>query len=279
MKEHRGMYLFWEVETASKLIKKGMAELQAISDANDFYHVPILLLSSGYERLIKCLLCLASMSEEGEITGMPYTTSGRKGHDLDLLLNTLLKICQEKNYSSKFPAAKIDIDLLTNDKVLREIISIFFNFAQAGRYYNLDIVIKGKSDFKDSKNMWEELEMAIVRSSENISRKYSDPNYRNIKGTYKEINQELIKILEKFARALSRLFTLGDFSNFSKGVSTPLHDFLFLRDEDLGTRDYRKPKIFRKIEKKEDKANRDILMFILGAGAAVIIGIILYSLF
>ena len=48
-----------EVETAINLLKKGMAELQQISGANDFYHTPILLLSSGFERLIKCLICLS----------------------------------------------------------------------------------------------------------------------------------------------------------------------------------------------------------------------------
>ena len=36
-----------EVETAIKLIKKGMSELQAMTVTNRFYHVPILLLSTA----------------------------------------------------------------------------------------------------------------------------------------------------------------------------------------------------------------------------------------
>ena len=231
----------YEVETSIRLIRKGMAELQGISGANDFYHVPILLLSSGYERLIKCLLCLASIDEKGEIKEIPYEKKGRRGHDLDLLLNKLLEICEEKDYSSKFPAAKEDINLLKNDKKLRKIVSILSEFAQSGRYYNLDMFIDGKSDYDKSEDKWEELETAIALSRKDISKKIKTPG--ELGHIYTEINKEFIIVLEKFARALARLFTLGDFGKFAKQISPYVHDYLFLKDEELGNRDYRKMRI------------------------------------
>lgn len=86
---HRKFCLLDEVETSIKLLKKGMGDLQNISGRNDFYHVPILLLSSGYERLIKCLLCLALMDNKN-FREQPFKTSERKGHNLDYLLDRLL---------------------------------------------------------------------------------------------------------------------------------------------------------------------------------------------
>ena len=135
---YKKICLLNEVETSIKLLKMGMGELQKLSGGNDFYHAPILLLSSGYERLIKCLLCLALIKENGEFIEDPFQTSGKKGHNLDYLLERLLWICEEKKYSSKFPAAKTDIDYL-NTEELRKIIKLLSDFAQGGRYYNLDL--------------------------------------------------------------------------------------------------------------------------------------------
>lgn len=85
-----------EVETSVKLLKKGMGDLQNISGANDFYYAPILLLSSGYERLIKCLLCLAFMDENMNFNETPYDPKGREGHNLDRLLKKLLAVCKKR---------------------------------------------------------------------------------------------------------------------------------------------------------------------------------------
>ena len=232
---YREICLFMEVETSVKLLKKGMGDLQNIGSANDFYYAPILLLSSGYERLIKCLLCLAFMDENMNFTETPYHPKGRGGHDLDLLLKKLLALCEQKNYSSRFPAAKVDFDLLDKDKDLRKIVSLLSSFAQGGRYYNLDIVLKGTSKYKDPTTMWQEIEMVILQRND-LLKKLNDNDTYNI---HREINRELIITLEKFARALSRLFTLADFGDFAKQASPLVYDYLMLMDKDLGTRDYR----------------------------------------
>jgi len=228
--------LLMEVKTSVELLKKGMGDLQNIGGANDFYYAPILLLSSGYERLIKCLLCLAFMDKNMNFTETPYEPKNRKGHDLNLLLKKLLAVCEQKNYSSKFPAAKEDFDLLDKDKDLRKIISLLSDFAQGGRYYNLDIVLEGTSKYKDSTITWQEIEMVILQTRKDLLKKLNDNVTYNI---HREINRKLIITLEKFARALSRLFTLVDFGDFAKQASPLVFDYLMLMDNDLGTRDYR----------------------------------------
>lgn len=225
--------LLREVETSIKLLKKGMGDLQKISGSNDFRHAPILLLSSGYERLIKCLLCLALMDENRKIKGTLFEKG--KGHDIDYLLCRLLSVCEQKNYSSKFPAAKTDIDLLSKDKDLRKIISLLSDFAQGGRYYNLNIVLKGTSTYKDPDEGWDKIVNTIIQRREYLLKELynGDSDY-----FYKEIDRELIITLEKFARSLARLFTLADFGDFAKRASPLVFDYLMLMDKDLGTRNY-----------------------------------------
>ncbi|MBR9702216.1 hypothetical protein GOV13_04825 [Candidatus Pacearchaeota archaeon] len=233
---HKQNCLMEEVENSIKSLKRGMGDLQKISGANNFYHAPILLLSSGYERLIKCLLCLALMDDSGEVKGKPYEIS--RGHELDYLLERLLSICKEKKYSSKFPAAEEDIDLLTNDKHLRKIISILSDFAQGGRYYNLDIVWKGTSNFEDPSKGWEKIETVILKKRKDLQNRLGK-NDSQLDYVFKEINRELIITLEKFTRALARLFIRADFGDFAKRASTWVTDYLLLRDDELGTTDYR----------------------------------------
>lgn len=47
------------------------------------------------------------------------------------------------------------------------------------------------------------------------------------------INHTIIELVEIFARALSRFFTLGDFKDFGMFLSTKTHHFLFLREDQL----------------------------------------------
>ncbi len=224
-----------EVETAINLLKKGMAELQQISGKNDFYHTPILLLSIGFERLIKCLICLSLMDDNGELSDIPFEKSSRKGHDLIYLLDKLLSICAKKDYASKFTAAKADIEFLRKDKTLREIVTILSDFGQGARYHNLDIILNGTSKYKDPKLAWDTIEMTIVQMKGRDLNELAKISTNEI---YEEINRDIIIILEKFTRALARLFTLADFGDLAKQVSPLVHNYLFLMDKDLGTKKY-----------------------------------------
>ena len=209
-----------------------MGDLQEIDGANDFYHAPILMLSSGFERVIKSLLCLANWDENELYEVRPFPNT----HDIkDLLDDRLLPICHEKNYSQRFPAAKADIDFLSNNIDVREIIGLLSDFAQGGRYYHLDVVLNGESRFEDPYITWSKIETAITKTRPDILKLLTN---NEMNEAFTQINKELIIRLEKFARALSRLFTLADFGDFAKQISPKVYDFLMLRDEQLGNTQY-----------------------------------------
>ena len=50
----KDLHLYDELLTSFKLIEIGFGEFQNMDMENDFYHLPFQLLSSGFERLMKC---------------------------------------------------------------------------------------------------------------------------------------------------------------------------------------------------------------------------------
>ena len=157
-------------------------------------------------------------------------------HDLQYLLQLLIDVCNEKRYANKFQAASEDIIFITTDSELTKIVGSLSNYAQGGRYYNLDILVKGHSVYSEPKQSWEFLEAYIMENRNQLDKFYKSLDLQEF---YKLVNHELVVIIEKLMRALSRLFTLADFGTLAKQVSPLVFDFLMLSESDLGQTDYR----------------------------------------
>ncbi len=74
--------LLEELRIAIGLLKGGLRELQHIDGANDFYHLPLLILSSGFERLMKVIICFHSHETNGSYPPKFPWLEGKHGHDL-----------------------------------------------------------------------------------------------------------------------------------------------------------------------------------------------------
>jgi hypothetical protein len=223
-----------EVYNSTMLIKKGFAELQQISGSNDFYHSPILLISSGFERLMKCIICYWRLKVDGEYPQMRILRN--MGHDLNVLLQKIIEICNEFNSYDDRPATRDDLDFIKNNDRLHKIIEILSGFALGGRYYNLDIVTAGESRFEDPGDKWEELETEIVQEDPDLEELMKDPIKTD--EMYKKIIKVLMIYLERLARALSRIFTLGELHPEAVKCYSYIADFLNIMDQDLGKKNY-----------------------------------------
>ena len=60
------LHLIDELTSASKLIEIGFGELQNLDTTNDFLFIPLQLISSGLERLMKCHICLGHLEKNGK---------------------------------------------------------------------------------------------------------------------------------------------------------------------------------------------------------------------
>jgi hypothetical protein len=226
-----------EVRTSIKLIEAGLGQLQRIDGANDFYHLPMLLLASGFERLMKSIICFHTLHETGEYPGRNAFLRGRAGHDLARLLNKITKECFSEAYLKRVPVARQDIEYLRTDKRLLELVRILSDFGQAARYYHLDVVLGDNPTTSSPEQQWQQVEMAILREDNDWADQLKPPV--NMDKVYKRITNDLVVRLEVFARALTRLFTIGGLGDEAKRHTGTIAPFLHLCDDELGKRAYK----------------------------------------
>lgn len=226
-----------EIFTSIKLLELGFRELQDLKEGNDFYYLPFQLLSSGFERLMKCIICLNSFEKTGKFPDQKKL----KTHDLLDLMDIILQHC----FSTNCPATEMDYDFVKNDDLFQKLLLLLSEFGKYARYYNLDIVTGAASEPMDVESEWKEIEMKILQSDKKLWEIFfecsSNPqpiSIEKVRQISLEINRRVIVPLERFTRALARQFTLGELGKLARELSASVHPFLFLTDSDLGTQKY-----------------------------------------
>lgn len=234
----RKLCLMNEVETSIRFLSKGLGEIQKLSENHDFYDAPISSFSFGLEKLLKSLIVIKHWDNPSELKKLhDHEWTGKRGHDLTKLLNKIIQICEENNYSSKFPAAKTDITFITKNSEIKMLISTLSDFSQGGRFYNLDAMMLGYSSERiNPADGWRKIEDSILFNREDLKMKFYNNLYSS--AIKDEIIHEIICVLERFLRSICRLFTLADFGDLAKQVSPNVFVFLMLRDDEIGIKKY-----------------------------------------
>jgi hypothetical protein len=225
-----------ELLTAVRLLKTGLREVNQMSGASDFFHLPVLLLTSGFERMMKVVICCHHHREHGEFPARDIFPQGRRGHDLVWLLDTITARCFSAQYLARVPAARNDIAFLQADPELRALVQIFSDFGQSEGYYNLNVVLGEADPGPSPDEEWQRLEMEILQDDPTWKQRVTDPS--QLPGMYEQVYKEMTIRCERLARSLSRLFTIGGLGDIARQISPHTNHFLFLSDSDLGTTDY-----------------------------------------
>ncbi len=225
--------MVFEVGTAIKLIKKGIEELNKLDASNDFYHLPVLLLSSGTERLLKCILLLDCLEQDGEYKSRYIDDfEGSKGHDIKWFLSEVIKIGNESKSLKSRPATKLDLHYLKHDKELKKLTRLFTEFGMGKRYWDLNNILdKNKQGDYDPGQGFNEVKRDFIQF---LDLDDDMPLEKSLPLIYKEIAISI----EKITRALCRFFTLGDLGDGAKVYTGVINEFLFLKDDDLGKMEY-----------------------------------------
>ena len=225
-----------ELLTAVRLLKTGLREVNKMSGATDFFHLPILLLSTGFERMMKVVVCCHHYGLHGAFPARDCCPSGSRGHDLVWLLEAITERCFSDEYLAQVPAARDDIAFLRADRRLLALVQILSDFGQSARYYNLNVVLGEEQPGLSPDDEWQRLEMEILQDDPTWKQRITNPG--QLPGVYEQINRELTVRCERLARSLSRLFTIGGLGDLAKQISPHTHHFLFLTDFALGATDY-----------------------------------------
>ncbi len=222
-----------ELITSIRLIKLGFGEYQNLDMANDFYYLPFQLISSGFERLMKCYICLGYYEKEGRFPE-PMLFKNTLRHNLVELKRHIT----ENYFQENSIALSEDLAFLEADKDLEKLIELLSEFGKFARYFNLNVVTGEVDPGIDVKASWKKYETSYVLNNKELLEKLSDFATRN--EVSNSITRKIIEKLERFIRALSRQFTLGKLGTLAQQFSPNIYDFLMLKDVELGTIDYRK---------------------------------------
>ncbi len=230
----KNLALYEELESSIKLIQLGFGEFQNLDMANDFYHLPFQLISTGFERLMKCHICLGHF-EIHRIYPAPNFFARKLKHDL---LKIKKHIIENYYKTENIPALNEDFKYITEDQDLECLINLLSEFGKFARYHNLDVVTGATSPSIDVSTLWKEYETDLLLKDKELMEKISDLEKQ------KEVSDAITRIiiikLEMFTRAIARQFTLGQLGKLAKQYSPAVFTFLMLRDSELGTTDYRK---------------------------------------
>ena len=239
--------LLEELKVSNELIIYGFGELQEINFSNDAYHLPQQLLASGFERLMKCYICLVYEARHNNYPDTQFLKN--LSHDLTNIKQTIIN---EYFSTNGIPLLESDYDYIKNDEILDRIVGVLSEFGIQGRYYNLNIVTGYNQTLIDPKDKWEQIESDLedptpyINSMEAMFRDY-----------YPKVNSKIIATLERFARAISMQFTLGKHGPRLQQCVSYLDDFIKLHDNNFGQTDYRRSvKAFQKKKETWNKRNK-----------------------
>ena len=229
----RFVCLLDELETSRELLKSGFGHLQEIDMGNTFYHLPHLLLASGFERLMKCYIAVVRKGRDG--TYPDKKAMQRLGHDLESLLET---ICTEHYGGTDRPLLQQDLVFIRTDPVLKDCVRILSQFGKIGRYYNLNVVGGEDHSQMDPEGEWKALESRV----EDPTPYLGDMEWLH-RDYYPRVNSVLIARMERLVRAIAMQFTLGGHVDPEREIgrlSGVYGEFRNLRDHQFGTVDYRR---------------------------------------
>src|SRR4030042_3998603 len=205
--------LLEETKTAIFLIREGLISLRSLKNDVDFAHLPILLLSNGFERLLKILIILDAFINGPEKPDF----RGIKTHNIHDLLRRVIEIEKKWDYENRCPETKKDIAFLEKCDDLQKFVELLTNFVdKSGRYYNVDLLIGKKKDYSNPS------ELFILYLDDKTRQGISDTICHTI------------TLIQQFARALCRMFIWGDPGQTGKDMAGIVGYFLDLQDSQLG---------------------------------------------
>ena len=221
-----------ELKTSIELIKLGLGEIQRISGSNQFYQLAFFLLSIGIERYLKGMICVHHLAIYNTLP--KHKDMKKLSHDIEKILDYVKMEIIENSSGLNKQAMKDDFHYINNDMFILKMLRLISIFGQYARYHNLDIITEAPNPPPDIEERWKRFELEIIDSDPDIGElsKFLSPDY------YEKLSKFIVSRFEKFMRALSRHFTLSDMGAVGCEYSIHLHDFLLLRDDELGANDY-----------------------------------------
>jgi hypothetical protein len=123
------------------------------------------------------------------------------------------------------------VSFISADIWLRRLIEILGAFGAGGRYHNLDKLLDPTLRGDGPVQSFRALEMDLLKQMPGGLNLLADPV--QARDAYLLVQSQLIEAMQRFARALCRMFTLGPLGSQGRSLSGLVGTFLYLQDDDL----------------------------------------------
>ena len=226
----RRLYLIQELDVSILAIEAGLTELQESRPYCPRHFVFLLLLSTGIERLSKVVLRLRALATAGAPLSKEEMQPGKGfGHDLVKLCDAVAAKCFTSEYLTR-PYAEQDLQFIQQDPAWRAMLTVLFDFAKADRYVYMNGISDPGVAAEWPERRWDELEAGTMQPGE-YARLYAAGKEQEAKG---RANRTLVACLERYVRALARLFVSGMLGDQARQVSSMVSRYYRLEDAQLG---------------------------------------------
>jgi len=212
--------------SAMEMISAGLIALQGKEREPDLDHV-LQQLATGFERFLKVTLLEVTRNTTGRRPD--WKEIKQLSHSLLSVLDELTDQARKAPAYTDRPACQADLAFLGSESGLRHLLEVLGDFGAGGRYSQLDGLLKGAFDVdNEPKRRWSEIETDLL-----IAR----PDFESIEplDMVQVGFEEIVGRLQRMARAIARMWTLGAVGDEGGQHCAVLGTFLFLRDEQLAT--------------------------------------------
>lgn len=231
----RRLAFIYATETAITLLDEGISRNAAWDgDGDSRRFVAMQLLAQGFERFLKVTKAVIQLNTEGTLpTSKQLRTE--YGHRLSKLLDDIVTACNKDSDFTDRPAIRDDLDFLATDSHWREMVDILSDFGSGGRYHDLNTMLDGPSGASSPLKRLEALEMGCCRADPSWPRLMEADGMAFQREWYPAFATKQTETLQRAARAVARMWTLGPASENGKMLTGIIKRFLFLTDDQLST--------------------------------------------
>ena len=229
----RRLAFIYETETAVTLVGAGIETIAKWDGAEDQRTIGLHLLAQGFERLLKVTLALIQLNEEGTFPSSKRLK--QYGHVLSGLLDDILTACDRDRAFVDRPAIMHDVEFLASNDLWRAILDVLSELGSGGRYHDLDTILDGQAQSQRPLDLWEKIEMDLCKADPKWFALLNSDLAAFSRQWYPALAETQTEVLQRAARAIARMWTLGPAQKGGKAMTGVIGRYLSLTDDQLKT--------------------------------------------
>jgi hypothetical protein len=177
-------------------------------------------------------LCFHNLKTKGEFPDPSFFKRGKKGHNVQLVLDQLVTAAYTTEFVDKFRDVEKDRDFLESTP-FRDYLHALSAFGVSSRYFHLNTVLGEAIAFNPPEQAWQDLEGKILNYNKGLQKEFYESN--GAPDVVIKLLAESRAILIQCGRALARMLALGALGSEAKRHTGDVNKFLKLSDAQLLT--------------------------------------------